>query len=37
MKRLPFLLGLLASCAAPGVEVRPEPGDFAFVEMKLGA
>jgi hypothetical protein len=29
------LLLLLASCATPGVEVKPEAGDFAFLEITL--
>lgn len=37
MRRPMFALLLLASCAAPGEEVRPAEGDFAFLEMKLGA
>jgi hypothetical protein len=28
------LVALLA-CAAPGVEVSPQPGDFAFLEVAL--
>jgi hypothetical protein len=30
-----FLLLGLAACAAPGVELVPQPGDFAFLEIKL--
>jgi hypothetical protein len=26
---------LLAACGTPGVQVDPEPGDFAFVHVKL--
>jgi len=37
MRRFPLLLAFLASCAAPGAEVRPRPGDFAFLELKLGS
>ena len=35
--RIPFLLPslLLAACAAPGVDLRPDPGDFAFLEVRL--
>lgn len=25
----------LLSCAAPGVETSPQPGDFAFVQVDL--
>jgi hypothetical protein len=36
MRRLPLALLLLAaSCGAPGQEVTPQPGDFAFVEARL--
>ena len=37
MKKLTSALLLLwaAACAAPGVEVVPQPGDFAFLEIKL--
>jgi hypothetical protein len=32
----PVLLVLLAAaCAAPGVDVRPAPSDFAFLEIRL--
>ena len=36
MKKLSAaLLLVLAACGAPGVEVVPQPGDFAFLEVKL--
>ena len=37
MKRLTAILGLaaMAACAEPGKAVAPEPGDFAFLEIKL--
>ena len=36
MKRLSVVvLLLLAACGTPGAEVRPEAGDFAFIEVKL--
>ena len=36
MKRLASLFLLwAAACAAPGIEVVPQPGDFAFLEIKL--
>ena len=37
MKKLlaALLLPWAAACAAPGVEVVPQPGDFAFLEIKL--
>jgi len=36
MNRLALaLLMLTASCGTPGQEVTPEPGDFAFLEVKL--
>ena len=36
MKRLSLaLLMLAAACGTPGKEVVPEPGDFAFLEVKL--
>jgi len=28
-------VSLLPSCAAPGVAVNPQPGDFAFLEINL--
>lgn len=34
MKRALLFLAL-ASCAAPMPELRPEPGDFAFLEIQL--
>jgi hypothetical protein len=36
MKRISaaFLL-VLAACGTPGVEVVPQPDDFAFLEVKL--
>jgi len=30
-----FLPVLLAACMAPGVDIAPQPGDFAFVEIQL--
>lgn len=30
-----FALGLLAACGTPGQTIFPQPGDFAFVEIKL--
>ena len=36
MKRLSAaILLVLAACGTPGVEVVPQPGDFAFLEVKL--
>ena len=36
MKQLPLALLLLAAaCGTPGVEVTPQPGDFAFLEVTL--
>jgi hypothetical protein len=36
MKRLPVaFLMVLAACGTPGIEVVPQPGDFAFLEVKL--
>jgi hypothetical protein len=33
---LPLLAWITAlACAAPGVEISPLPGDFAFVEVDL--
>jgi len=29
------LLAALTSCAAPGVEISRQPGDFAFLEVNL--
>jgi len=29
------LLLLIGACGAPGREVVPQPGDFAFLEVKL--
>jgi hypothetical protein len=26
---------VLAACGTPGIEVVPQPGDFAFLEVKL--
>lgn len=35
MKRyLPILL-VLSACGTPGRDLAPEPGDFAFIEVKL--
>jgi hypothetical protein len=31
---LPWLMAL-AACSAPGTELAPEPGDFAFLEVTL--
>ncbi|MGQ0553810.1 MAG: hypothetical protein ACT4PU_11400 [Planctomycetota bacterium] len=31
----PLLLALAAACAAPGLAVSPQAGDFAFVEVDL--
>jgi hypothetical protein len=31
------LLLLLGACAAPGIWVEPEPGDFAFLEVFVKA
>jgi hypothetical protein len=36
MKRVSAaLLLVLAACGTPGAEVVPQPGDFAFLEVKL--
>jgi hypothetical protein len=43
MRRFPslrFIAGLavlsaLFACAAPGVDISPQPGDFAFLEVAL--
>lgn len=35
MRRISWLLLVLTSCSAPGVEIRPVEGDFAFLEVKL--
>ena len=36
VKRLPlFLLVILSACGTPGVQVVPQPGDFAFLEVTL--
>lgn len=36
MRRLSVaLLALLAACGTPGQDVKPEPGDFAFLDVKL--
>jgi len=36
MKRLSLSLVLLAAaCGTPGVQVVPQPGDFAFLEVTL--
>lgn len=36
MKRLSAaLLLVLAACGTPGTAVVPQPGDFAFLEVKL--
>ncbi len=32
---LRFLPMLLAACMAPGVDIAPQPSDFAFVEIQL--
>ena len=37
MRRVLLPLLLLASCGTPGAEVRPQEGDFAFLEFKLGS
>ena len=37
MKRTMFALLALSACAAPGPEVRPVEGAFAFLELKLGS
>jgi hypothetical protein len=34
MAPLLLLVGVLA-CAAPGVEIAPQPGDFAFLQVDL--
>ena len=35
MKRLiPFLV-LLGACGTPGADVRPEEGDFAFLQVNI--
>ena len=35
MRRFVPLLLLLSACGTPGRVVAPEPGDFAFLEVKL--
>jgi hypothetical protein len=35
MKRLVPILLLLSACGTPGRNVEPQPGDFAFIEVKL--
>ncbi len=36
MKRLSLAIVMtLAACGTPGREVLPEPGDFAFLEVRL--
>jgi hypothetical protein len=38
MARIPLVLlapALLTACLAPGAELVPEPGDFAFLEIRL--
>ena len=36
VKRLPLVLvALLSACGTPGVQVVPQPGDFAFLEVTL--
>jgi hypothetical protein len=36
MRRLSWMVLLtLSACGTPGREVLPEPGDFAFLEVKL--
>jgi len=35
MKYLAILMLALSACAQPAKEVRPEPGDFAFIEAHL--
>ena len=35
MKKLVTALILALACATPGKEIRPEPGDFALVEVQL--
>jgi hypothetical protein len=32
---VPAFLTLLAACAAPGVEIVPQPEDFALVTIQL--
>jgi hypothetical protein len=35
MRYAPAWLLVLAACSAPGTELVPEPGDFAFIEVTL--
>jgi len=36
VKRLSLVLvALLGACGTPGVQVVPQPGDFAFLEVTL--
>lgn len=35
MKHALVVLVALAACSAPGSELVPEPGDFAFLEVTL--
>ena len=35
MRTLALSILLAASCAAPGVELMRQPGDFAFLEVTL--
>ncbi len=35
MRRALFWILTLAACSAPGTELAPEPGDFAFLEVTL--
>ena len=35
MKRAWWLLLLLAGCGTPGTDIKPDSGDFAFVEIHL--
>lgn len=30
-----LVVALALSCAAPGVEVTPQPGDFAYLQVDL--
>ena len=35
MRRFVPILLLLSACGTPGRELAPQPGDFAFLEVKL--
>ena len=38
MKKLtPVLLVLIAGCGTPGQDIAPLAGDFAFIELSIGA